>query len=573
MIDTFRNIDVLRGEMPVEEAIPLLLLEATKHDGYEVRLSGDLERRWQAVRDRPVYPHLQAGARAFLVGKGADRLKTSVDILRTGLGKARGPEFLGLVPARLVAEALGTPASLRASFGSSAIPVLCAALAAKEAGRSMRTRFVDRNADICDLVAIIAALVGVEVDVVLGDPLGRKDGGEFEAELTMPPFGAQILDRETLPQRTLDRLGASEKARLQYEPAVIADALAHAKGARVVMNVVDSVLFRAVGIEAIMREEMVESGRLRAVLRVPPGMIFDGTPIVTNFIMLGPEDEPSGAVRFLDLEDDRYSHPMARGRREALPDASWSAAVEEPVGEGSTWARDVPVTEIREQGHVLTVPRYLQTQAAVVLDAFLERHGTKALGEIVEIIRPKALPKDEDGEHKVREASPGDIGEAGYLGEPPRAVRLARAGLRVARNQRVSPGDVLLSIKGTIGRVGLVPLDAPQIEDAFWTVSQSLVILRSRGRVAPEALYEFLSSDAMQDHLASLAGGTAIKSITAKELAALAIPIPDVAEQDRIVQAFRERLEIYEQIDQLYGDISTMRSAAWPHHDLEGESA
>lgn len=573
MLDAFRTLDVLRGDMPIEEAIPLLLLEATKHDGHEVRLAGDLERRWQAVRDRPVYPHLQAGARAFLAGKGADRLKTSVDILRTGLGKARGPEFLGLVSARRVAEALGTPASLRASFGSSAIPVLCAALAAKEAGRSTRTRFVDRNADICDLVAIIAALIEVEIEVVLGDPLERKDGGEFEAELTMPPFGAQILDRETLPQRTLDRLGASEKARLHYEPAVIADALAHAKGARVVMNVVDSVLFRAVGIEAIMRVEMVESGRLRAVLRVPPGMIFDGTPIVTDFIVLGPEDGPGGAVRFLDLEDDRYSRPMARGRREALPDASWSAAVEEPVGEGSTWARDVPMTEIREQGHVLTVPRYLQTQTAAVLDAFLERHETKALGEIVEIIRPKALPKDEDGEHQVREASPGDIGKAGYLGEPPRAVRLARAGLRVARNQRVSPGDVLLSIKGTIGRVGLVPLDAPQSEDEFWTVSQSLVILRLRGRMVPEALYEFLSSDAMQDHLASLAGGTAIKSITAKELAALAIPIPVGAEQAHIVQAFRERLEIYDQIDRLYGDVSTMRTAAWPHHDLEGEGA
>lgn len=573
MQDIIKALDDLRGDMPVEESIPLILLEATRHDGHEVPLAGGVERRWQAIRDRPVYPHLQAGARALLAGGGADRLKTSVDMLRTGLGKARGTEFLGLVPACRIAEALGTPASLRASFGSSAIPVLCAALAAKEAGRSTQTRFVDRNADICDLVAIIAALIEVEIEVVLGDPLERKDGGEFKAELTMPPFGAQVLDRKALPQRTLDRLGASEKARLQYEPAVIADALAHAKGAQVVMNVVDSVLFRAVGIEAIMREEMVESGRLRAVLRVPPGMIFEGTRIVTDFIVLGPEDGPSGAVRFLDLEDDRYSCPMARGRREALPDASWNAAVEEPVGEGSTWARDVPMTEIREQGHVLTVPRYLQTQAAAVLDTFLERHETRVLGEIVKVIRPKALPRDKDGEHLVREASPGDIGEAGYLDQPPRAVRLARAGLRVARNQRVSPGDVLLSIKGTIGRVGFVPLDAPQGEDAFWTVSQSLVILRSRGRMAPEALYEFLSSDAMQDHLASLAGGTAIKSMTAKELAALPVPIPDEAEQARVIQAFCKRLEIYEQIDQLYGDISAMRSAAWPHHDLEGESA
>ena len=150
--------------------------------------------------------------------------------------------------------------------------------------------------------------------------------------------------------------------------------------------------------------------------------------------------------------------------------------------------RDVPVAEIRAQDHVLTVPRYLQTQAAAVLAAVLERHEIRPLGEVVEIVRPKALPKAEDGGNHMHEASPGDIGKEGCLAWPPQAIRLARGGTRMARNRRVGPGDVLLLIKGTIGRVGLVPRDAPQTEDGFWTVSQSLVILRAGAHRARGAL-------------------------------------------------------------------------------------
>lgn len=562
-------MDALRGELQAGEAVEALLFEASKQAGIEIGLHGDLERRWQNIKHRPIYPHLQAAARALLLANEGVRLRITTDLLRESFRRP-GIDVLDLDTSRLIVGLLGTPASLRASFAHSVTPVLCAARDAKDAGRPMRTRFVDPNRSVCDLVTLIAALIGVKIEVVGGDPLMRIDEGAFEAELVMSPFGIQLPDREALPRRILDRLGASEKARLQYEATVIADALACAPHAQVVMNFPEGVLLRAVGVEAAMREDMVESGRLRSVFKVPPGMLFAGTAIVTSFVVLEPEDTPDGNVRFLDLEDDKFSRPGPRGRREVRPNASWEEASTTAIEEGASWARDVPVEDIRKLGHVLTVPRYLQTQAAA-LGGFLERHETTHLDDVVEIIRAKALPKSEEGDYHVREASPGDISVTGYLGEPPREVRLARAGLRVARNQQVRPGDVLLSIKGTIGRSGLVPDDAPEGEDGFWTVSQSLVILRPRGRIASEALYEYLASDVVQDHLMALAGGAVIKSITAKDLAALEIPIPDEAEQARIAEALRNRLGLHAQIDRLHAEIAALRASAWPHRELAGE--
>ena len=548
-----------------------LLREAVEQLDLNVHLDGNLEKDWREFARRSEYSHLRAAAREFTGFPEAKRLSSISEII-SHTGRSRSyMAALHIEPSKLIVDLLGCPSSLRSSFSPSVIPTLCAALSAKDERRSLRIRFIDPNVDTCDFVRLIAAVIGVEIEVVPSDPFMRSDDGVFDTELCMPPFGAEYRHRETLPRRTVDRLGVSESARLQYEPVAIADALVHARNARVVFNFPSGALFRMVGVEAAAREEMIDSRRLSTLFGVPAGMLYTMTQITTCLAVLEPEGAKNDEVRFIDLCDTRFAGKVERGRHEVRSNVSWADARTATISENDFWARDVSLSEIREQNGILTVERYLRTQSTEALSAFLERHEFKLLSDLVEVIRPRAVKKSDDGEYLIREAAPGDIEETGYLCRPSKETRLARGALRGARNQHAKSGDVLLSVKGTIGRVGLVPEEAPNDENEFWTAGQSLVILRPRGTIEPEVLYEYLTNDVVQDYLCSLAGGTAIQSINAKELAALEIPVLAREDQDRIVAAFRNRQERYADIQRIREDIAIGRANTWPHSELASE--
>lgn len=547
--------------MLLREVLATVEAEPDLHDGFE--------EQWLRFRDTPSYPHLQAAARAFRDLPRPERLMVIQRLTSSGDDRYWDFNLIPDVPAKMIAELAGKIKSVRCSFGSAAMPALHIALGAREAGEDIHVRFVDQDPFLCDLVKMAASAIEVSVEVVVSQPFSRTDEGTFEAEICMPPFGADVRDRSELPRKTLERIDAAERGRLHFEPVAMADMLVHAPGARVVLSFTAGALFRTVGSELVARGEVVDSGRLAAVFAVPPGMVYTMTNLATCIMVLTPDDNEQRNVRFIDLADKTFGAKTTRGRYDIKKEASWAAAMDYDLTENVAWARDVSPSEIREQNNILAVDRYLRTESSEALAVFLSDYDTKALSDLVDVIRPSALPKAHDGEYTVREASPGDIDETGVLRVPPRETKVARGALRKARNQQVRAGDVLLSVKGTIGRVGIVPDGVPSNdEDNFWTAGQSLVILRTRGQIAPEVLYEYLNNELVQEHIGSLAGGAAIQSISAKDLASLPIPLPSQSDQARVVDRTRSRRALFDEIERVRWEISKHRSETWPHQKL-----
>lgn len=571
MIDIMKHISAIRGDVPSRDLPMLLLCAAVSKLDSDIEFSEGLEAKWVRCSGQPGFPHLQAAANELLRLQAPARLNAIAEIVAQSDIARGGMPWMDIEAANLIAELLGEPESMRGAFAAAALPTLCAAICAKQNGRAFDALFIDMNQDICEFVSLAAAIIGVEIATSVSDPFLRGDSDPTTAELCMPPFLARIASPETFPRRTQDRLGLSEGARVTHEPVAIADALAYAPNARVILCVSSGALFRMVGVESAARDEMVDSGRLATVFGAPSGMLYLNAQVSTGIVVLEPEPGNDSPIRFIDLGNEMFSKRSPRGRHEARRDVSWEQARHKSLNEGSAWARDVSRAEIRENNNVLTVERYLLNQAVQNLFAFLENQETHHLEAIVDIVRPRAVKKAADGDYTIREASPGDIGETGYLQPPPRVTRLAKGALRGARNQRVEPGDVLLSVKGTIGRVGIVPDEAPNTEDDFWTAGQSLVILRPQSRLKPEVLYEYLTDEVVQAHIQALAGGSAIQSINAKDLAALEIPVPEADEQDRVVQAFRQRQMLHDEIDRIREQITAERAATWPHCALSTE--
>ncbi|KKK94680.1 hypothetical protein LCGC14_2680440, partial [marine sediment metagenome] len=215
--------------------------------------------------------------------------------------------------------------------------------------------------------------------------------------------------------------------------------------------------------------------------------------------------------------------------------------------------------------------RYLIPPAVAALDRFLESRVTLPLSEAVELIRPISLGKGDEGDLLIREASPADIGESDFLPEPKKELLIDRPQLRKARSQRLLPGDVLLSVKGTIGSVALVPKDAPvEGESHFWTAGQSFMILRPKqGKISAVALLEYFSNAAVKASLRSLAAGAVIQTIAIKDLKDFEVPIPSEKESAAIESAFQTRQERRAEIRLLLEEIDRERSSSWPHSDLQ----
>ena len=101
------------------------------------------------------------------------------------------------------------------------------------------------------------------------------------------------------------------------------------------------------------------------------------------------------------------------------------------------------------------------------------------------------------------------------------------------RRSRVHPGDVLLSIKGTIGRVGVAP------QHYVGNVSRELARLRFGTQVLPEfARIYFLSREA-QRRLDLAVVGTTRAEVSIHVLKRFWFPVPSLADQGRVIKIYR----------------------------------
>lgn len=568
--DIWTLLEQARGSLDSQGIHRALLIETTHQLGEAEALAGIDTRVWTQVADTPAHPMLQAAARALRGQGAADRLRT-IDALMERSGREAAEAWMNPEAARQIAAFAGTARSVRCAFQASLRAALAIALNTKEQGAPCAVRYIQAEKSAAEMARLIANALEIEIDVVIADPLSRTDGDSFAFEVSTPPLGMPIRSRDAISHRTLHRFGAdSPSGRLLAETAAIADLLVHARGPAV-LSTTSGALFRTVGLESIAREDLIASRRLQGVFSVAPGTMYPGTGIATALLAFTEPDRKVDLIRLVDLSHERFATAVSRGRQEIRPEVSWFEALGSEIAPGDTWGIDVGLIELRAQDNILTVERYLNTGVAKALQRFLAtQDDTRPLGDLCEIIRPLSVRSSEDGEIRILEASLGDIGENGYIEKPAKRLSPDRSALRIARNQEIRPGDLVLSIRGTIGNVGLVPDETGHgSSEEFWTAGQSLAILRPRSdRLSSIALYEYLSSAIVRDYLQSLAGGTGLITLNLRDLQRLDVPVPSREEQAGIEAAFHDRQKLFEQIATLRAGAIRARAESWPHREL-----
>jgi hypothetical protein len=192
---------------------------------------------------------------------------------------------------------------------------------------------------------------------------------------------------------------------------------------------------------------------------------------------------------------------------------------------------------------------------------------TARLDSLFRIHRPSIVTDDPPETVNFREVSPQDISEDGMVLSASRGLTVSQAKWESLEQQRLRSGDLLFTIKGQVGKVGIfLPeiFDKPEWEP--WSASQSLMILRpisSEMKIHPEVMFMYLSARAVRTYWQAIAAGNRSKAISIRDLENLRVPLRTADLQQEIREMFGKIIRNARRRSALTAKTQSLREHAW----------
>lgn len=427
-------------------------------------------------------------------------------------------------------------------------------LAAAQAGASVFTEMPRYS----PLPYLINLLTEQQIHVNAGrDPITHPsfvDGPRlriFDKTVSFPPMGVR------LPLETSDRDLYGRFRERTTSSSVLAARHVLAQTQRRAVILAPNSLLSGAGAERSLRQDLVQGG-LEAVIALPPATLF-GTAISLAVLVMNLEQAATHVeVLFADGSADRFHKRDGKGRTTLT---GWQELLQ-AVNQRRTGDHVTAVSSqvIEENDYQLMVSRYARSPMIDAVDEVLRRSKVVLLEELVEFIRPvpaRAADSAEELPVEALEVGVPDLPEYGYIRNPQKRVRLE------ALKNALRPLDILISVKGSVGKVGIVPPDL----DETWVAGQSCLILRRRDGAhlhRPHFLLLYLRSAIGKASLERIASGTAVPLIQLRELRKLLVIIPTAQEQAAAEQAFGQLVTLQQQIEDLRAQQQQIAAGFWP---------
>lgn len=308
------------------------------------------------------------------------------------------------------------------------------------------------------------------------------------------------------------------------------------------------------------RRRLVEQGAVRAVIALPAQM-FQGSSVGVCVWLLR---RPTGQAAPVQLVDARKLGRLSGtvSARVHVLDPEETARIAAAVA-GSEYRPGFSVLaaphEIRAHGYCLHPPEYQDRTLAPAaanegraeLDTLFEDLGSTSytaggdagwsrcrLADVCNIhagVSPGSLRRAISGAETAREAVP--VVHPRHLREGLiRAGNAPAADVAALEKHRLETGDVLWIRTGAMGQTAIV-----QRDESGWLPHTNLLRLRvtETAELDPRYLLAYLSQPAVQSRIRDRSVRSVTTSLSAATLGGLEIPLPPLAEQQRILSALQ----------------------------------
>ncbi len=377
--------------------------------------------------------------------------------------------------------------------------------------------------------------------------------------IVAPPWGEKLRDLlvvdDWLPPSSLECPAAirDSEARRIYAAHQRCDGTSYAL-------VSPGLAFRTSGGVEYFREELVRKNWLDAVVALPAGAI--GATSVEGLLLILKQDRELGAPIQMVGAHELLSLSNRRSTRQEWDQQGINALAQLLNARSETSnARLVSAKDLEVNGFSFQVNRYLHSEGDLILQRYLDSRKTELLGDLAEVKRPLvSLGRQEDDGIEVREVTPGDIDDSGQLLQGSKLIRLPEAAWAKVRQQLLEQGDVLLSIKGGLGKVAEVQdLDHPTVAGQAFCV----VRLRPNSPLTPAALVQYLRSEVGQTLLNKAGQGAAVSFVPMGEVKGMPIVIPNARELLRAETLEKESVALSREVEELSHRLQSLSRQGW----------
>jgi type I restriction enzyme M protein len=288
-----------------------------------------------------------------------------------------------------------------------------------------------------------------------------------------------------------------------------------------------------------------------------PSGLLPHTPIGFSILILTPSKD-NDTVRFIDLRSNNFYAGNERVKTLTNLEKILTLILE---NNESKYVKNVKNTDIEISGYNLAPGKYVLNSDVQSIYQFLQNETTSTLGQHVEIIRPRVHRKGVDSGLNVLEIGAVDIPDRGYIDQPVKSTLLDEVKLH---DSFAKHNDIVIIVKGSTGKVGIVPSNVPAPGKDGWILGQSAIILRViSDEIDPNSLLVYLRSEIGQSLLKSITSGSTIPFIKLSDLKELRIIVPDVKTNEKISKKLKKEEDISQQIKELQEQQLALTDNIW----------
>lgn len=324
----------------------------------------------------------------------------------------------------------------------------------------------------------------------------------------------------------------------------------------VICFVSNNFLFRTAAGEKHFKQDILNQGILKAVISLPAGLLSN-TTIPVSIVVLD-KNSSTKTVNFIDASTEGFIEKSSRIRNRLV---NVNQIIEAFNAEtDSEISKQCSIEDIVANEYNLSPSRYVLSEQEQKLTNFLATHKTAKLEELVDIIRPQAVKHEDDADTVFTEYNLSSLNSIGEVVGEGKKIQVGMNNLSRANKQVINPNDVLVVCKGAVGKVGIATEGIAEKAIA----SQAFSILRIKPHITSitsEALYQYLTSDFGLLQLSSFTTGTSAMMLSAKDLAALPIPLFSAEKLNQIKEVRQKIVNTNQQIKSLKSDIENLNNS------------
>lgn len=479
---------------------------------------------------------------AFIINKSTGNTQNAIYYAHTSLYK-------------LIAAILGDLQKKGIYVTSIATLPLCFMIS--EQDNQVCYEYIAHNQMLADVISLISpSRFKVSYSDHLSSPgyLTTEDKLEqFDYGVSFSPMGARFLSKNA----ENDKYGRYEVVPKKIETADIFH-LTKQCSEKVIITVSEGILFSSM--EKPVRQYLVDKGMVKAVVSLPSN-IWTSTGVKTSMLILDPKGG-NDQVRFIDLSESEFVDKTTNRWLVGLTDIEGILAHIESDNE-TDYALSVDRQSIVDKDYTLYSAAYILSPEEKKVQSIIAKSETANLDSLVRFERGLPFNADE-GDYTVLEVGASEIEDIGDIAIPTKEVSISEA-VR-AKNEAgfLQPNDIVMILKGSAGKLGIVPESVPTTGDKRWTVNKSGIVIRvTSSKIDPRALYTYLKSDFGTVQISRLIKGATIANISLKELKQMPVIIPSEDEQNEAIACTQKSRETQQAIQRLQDEQQARQSKLW----------